>query len=621
MADVDLQAEDLRPYASVIATRIIEGSRQAAFEQTLHQLPKALGLESGDVEIRDGPRPLDSTQGEEHGLVVYREKRRPSWVAPEAPEDLPVFDTEHHLVLVSRRLEHVVVYISDARRRRRLVGAIGGDILSSLRLVHQEKLEALLQGPLRTLWLAGTHRSVDTKADSKVLAGRDLRFALSPLGDQTFYYNAARAHLPSLGQSVGISPKQSRIWAGPTKDWEDYKASVRSLVDILRATGRARASPIPVLAIPYTSATGVSGAHEMLIQPPELFSDTPGSLSKEAHDALQAWAYDSRFEVEGSKCADLTAEAYLRGVHVATLSLTVDISDPQKADIRVEGEKAEGADDGEYASLLDVCNASYLKVYYTSGQTLSSGALYNVRHRDQPFEGFEWADLNGYKPYREKPYVANPQPKENNLDFGRIGQDGSLFCWVYNHWPDLSGAANSHTGWLTTDDGAGEIADFVHLSEEADPTLTLIHIKSCSKSKQRKLAVTPYEQVVSQAIKNLRYLDSLNSSDALETPGKLVRDLVWRDGVTVPREEMTEQIRSLGGRYRRKVVVLQPHVQKAHYEHVREQLVANPKTTLQQPTLLRLLDTLLLAARASCAELGAELLVVGEHTAPPRPDG
>lgn len=66
-----------------------------------------------------------------------------------------------------------------------------------------------------------------------------------------------------------------------------------------------------------------------------------------------------------------------------------------------------------------------------------------------------------------------------------IGRDGgnSLFAWVVDHYAD---------GWLTCDDGQGEVADFVHLSPEGD--LTLIHIKKAG-SLNRRMSAGPYEEV------------------------------------------------------------------------------------------------------------------------------
>ena len=50
---------------------------------------------------------------------------------------------------------------------------------------------AFVRGKAPT-WLSATHRRTTVKADSKVLSGIDLRDALNPVEDQSYYFTAAR---------------------------------------------------------------------------------------------------------------------------------------------------------------------------------------------------------------------------------------------------------------------------------------------------------------------------------------------------------------------------------------------------------------------------------------------
>jgi hypothetical protein len=94
-----------------------------------------------------------------------------------------------------------------------------------------------------------------------------------------------------------------------------------------------------------------------------------------------------------------------------------------------------------------------------------------------------------------------------------------LFAWVVNRFAD---------GWLTCDDGSGEVADFVHVS--IDGVLTLVHVKGAkSNSKKRGIAVNAYEVVAAQAAKNLRYVQGPQLLDRLKNPG-VSRPACWTEG-------------------------------------------------------------------------------------------
>jgi hypothetical protein len=74
--------------------------------------------------------------------------------------------------------------------------------------------------------------------------------------------------------------------------------------------------------------------------------------------------------------------------------------------------------------------------------------------------------------------IRGKSPKKGKKGdvFARSWSDGdSLFCWVWNKWPNP--ADGGQRGWLANDDGAGEKAVH-HFDETAKPPiLTLIHVK------------------------------------------------------------------------------------------------------------------------------------------------
>ena len=81
--------------------------------------------------------------------------------------------------------------------------------------------------------------------------------------------------------------------------------------------------------------------------------------------------------------------------------------------------------------------------------------------------------------------------------------------------------------------------------------------------------------------------------------------LAWKDGEAASRKEFLTRLDALGSNFRRRVVILQPHVRRDLVAEVR----ANAAHT--QMSRLRRLDSLLHGAAASCRSVGAELLVVG----------
>jgi len=89
-------------------------------------------------------------------------------------------------------------------------------------------------------------------------------------------------------------------------------------------------------------------------------------------------------------------------------------------------------------------------------------------------------------------------------------------------------------GWLASNDGALEVADFIHLSDGGLPTLTPVHAKAAANNAaNRALAVSPYELVVSQAIKNLRHADPILAAD--EFMNRLGRQIQMPSGTTAFR--------------------------------------------------------------------------------------
>jgi hypothetical protein len=161
----------------------------------------------------------------------------------------------------------------------------------------------------------------------------------------------------------------------------------------------------------------------------------------------------------------------------------------------------------EVRQILDAldCSDDLVRVYYDTGHVIDGKGIYKRELRTAPFRGWEFADFAGHLVACEKP--ANTSSKDiHTLTGGPT--DLSLFGWVVRHFAK---------GWLTCDDGPGEIADFIHVDHAG--TLSLIHVKAAlSSANKRTVAVSAYEVVAGQAVKNLCYLESERLIRALHHP-------------------------------------------------------------------------------------------------------
>jgi hypothetical protein len=252
----------------------------------------------------------------------------------------------------------------------------------------------------------------------------------------------------------------------------------------------------------------------------------------------------------------------------------------------------------------------WIKVWYESGHTLTNGAIFEVRYRDQSFDKFCWGEFKDYEIKKEKFWQGETFP-DNLCDL--IGTRNSLFCWVRNKWPPCDGPYSETAGWLACDDGAMEIADFIHLDVGGkEPVLTQSHIKASeSDSAKRSFSVPRFERVTSQAVKNLRFLDRLNMEGGLRQGLKTqIGKCVWHDGLVSNRDEMLEAIAQIGASYRRVVVILQPQIRKSKLDEVRK-AISEGKSS-KDTDRIRQLDTLLLGAQASCRSFNAELWVLAD---------
>lgn len=533
--------------------------------------------------------------------LYYREQRQCSWT------DQPgVVDSLGQVVLVLRRKRLVAFHCSDVRVRNRLAAAIvrSDGLFAALSLIPAARLNRafISDNSPRTIWLSGIHRRTPAKADGKVLTGLDLRDALDPLEDQSYRFSSVRCDSSLTSVPVGLSPRRSRIWAGSSSDWADFRSTAERLLDHLAQTSDADVAPLPILAVAAPATP--TDAYDVALLPDDLFGSDP-DIDTGARREMEEIADHTQLDVTAHDGASFTAEVSVAGLVVGDLDFQVDVADPDRVVISVDGQAAGPGTDIQALFKIVRNRArrrSWLKVRYESGHTISDGALFSMRYRDMPFRGFAWADFSGFNVMQEKP---------GHLD--ETGRHQSLFCWVQRFWPSVAAHRLGDRGWLACDDGAMEIADFVHLDlDVSPPRLSLIHVKAAkSDAATRGIAVSPFEVVTGQAVKNVRYVDQLLLANGLgDGVGKKISRLVWENGRPSTREAMTAALAAVGSDYDRQVIVVQPQVTHDAVARAR----ADP--SCRDAARLIQLDSLLNGAGAACRNVSTSFFVVGDAQRP-----
>lgn len=547
------------------------------------------------IELADELPPV-MVEAVEYGILTFEQYRSPSWRYDDVVQDF-----RNHIVVFVRIADYLAVHVSDSGLRRLFTTALGDSSFVGFGQLHKEDPKllngAFVRGRSRTLWLSGIHARTSLKSDSKVYTGPDLRDSLDYLDDSSYHLTAARTEVGGdLNRVVGSNPKKSTVWIGPSQNWDEFLADTVATLSHLRDS-QADATPVPILAVPGDGGEPVNDALDLGFLPPDqvaedLFSDLPDEYVEQAQLAA-----NYGFEVVSQDGPNLTAITYREGARIGEILVHFDLSDPERVVAHATGDADApcwNQDMDRIAAAIER-EGSYT-VRYGSGHVIARQMLFRNRYRDFPFRGFRWDSFEGTSILREKPSSIE-----------RTGQEDSLFCWVQRNWPRIGGEGSQQDGWLLCDDGAGEVADFIHI-DSASSTLSLIHVKAAfSDSPGRRLAVAPFEVVCNQAVKNLRYLDAGNLRTRLAARiSSLNEAWVWNQGAASDRNSFLEMMSQLNPQYNRRVFIVQPHLRE-EFVGVGLDGATNASRLLQQ------LTTTLNAADASCRSLGAELTVIGSR--------
>lgn len=526
-----------------------------------------------------------------------RERRTfPSW----SGDRQDVVDVTNQLTLVVRRGSFVIVHtpVSDQALRKWL-----RRFNKLYRYLPSAVLRGTFRGDGKTVWLRGVHRRRITKADSKTIGGLRVQDALDDDDDASFALSAAAIDYVPGDESalvrgrMTVSPPRSRIYWKFQVDLPTFVAAAAETVDLLDKVLAAepRDELFPQLAVPESDLDNVYGAYDVSITDPDELFDMPdpeGDLAERA-ELLR----NSFLEVRGlGDSPAFTAVVGYEGAEVGTLSIKpIARGDGFDLDVRFA---ATPSNDTKTREIRDaIGDGDLMKVHYESGHTFDEHQINLQNQTAPPFANLEFADFSAYKVAQEKPPFRGDQAIHDNI--GKNG-DLSLFAWVVEQYPN---------GWLVCDDGAGEIADFLHL---VDGTLTAIHVKGAhNASPDRYVSVTAYQEVVGQAVKNLRLLTTESLVGRFASP-RIARPAAWFDGVRVSDlSGFVTELRARSTRCRTRVMIVQPHLLSSVHDAARAAAEADAPT--RNSRSLALLDGLLRSARKSVISLWDDLTVIGSE--------
>ena len=583
---------DTKPYLSVAlarSTRMIDdaellGQLVAEAEAWIEARGKRTGEEMFQPEISEGGAALQA--------FAYLFSKQAAWASEAA-----FTDTMHELLVIAVKDTKVAVCCTEAGVRDGLVNNLAGLV----RFTRSEVEQTFVGKQAKALWLKGIHTPTAAKADAKALLGRALELAIDPLGDQSYFYSAVKSHVPFGGAEslIGTAPGSARVWIG-RKSWTDFAVALNNIFDALAApAGGAPHGWLDILATESGSIDDAGALYAIAIVPPELLGDV--EIDAADREKAIAWAYAATFDILETDDPHPVVAVALDGTGLGTLRL--DFGNEASA-IKAEAtwlEEGPGSDVDRAACKQMLEDTRYLRAYF-EGATLAEGRLFNPAYRDEKF-AWEFADFTGYAITDEKPArwgnhslaALIAEKKENGDD------DDSLFAYVVEKlFPK---------GWLASDDGAMEFADFVHIDPESH-RVTLIHAKGSNKDNPgRGVSVSSYEVVVGQAVKNVRYLDRDNLARILENGvNKAIAGAVWFDGARQDdRAGIIAMANQLKPDHEKVVMVLQPQLTRSERDAC-DGGIGGPRGAR-----MRQLHTLMLAAELSCRAVGARLVSIGSE--------
>lgn len=551
-----------------------------------------------------------------HTVVTcfFRESHQPSWA--KASE---LLDIGHHYFTISVVHGFTVIHSSDNGVREAILEALTDASFSDLKKIDRSVLNAafLSETDIKTLWLFGVHRRTGIRPDTKTLTGSDLRYAINPIVDRSYAYNAARSAIRLTGadRSVGVNLHESTIWVRACRTWTEFLDTLRETTLVLHlARNLAIDSPIRTLTHPVDDLGKVCDAYDFTV----IDADALPNITESQRDRLRAIEENIRFDVDRPMQGDSVVRLSIHTTQGGLFYRGIVEAEPELKNGRIRFNL--GYQDVQPRSKMILKSSaerlfndpSLLQAWFESGHCITGGQCYAMSFSEERYPNFRWGVFKGFDVTREKPQSMTG----NGIDLNRIGAagDDSLFSWVLAALRRPRKATikgldhlkqNDQDHWLLCDDGAGEAADFVHMILAGDrPTVTFIHVKAAnSSSMNRKISVTAHEIVLSQAAKNVHLLDTEAFLKQMRTRiSSASSKIAWNGSTTVTGDAFVLAAVNAAStkQFRFHTVVVQPHTRRRSY-------ISSHGGALQR----RQLDSLLFTTQYAIAGGGAELSVIG----------
>lgn len=242
-----------------------------------------------------------------------------------------------------------------------------------------------------------------------------------------------------------------------------FIAATDEALTMLEKCLNAESPPDPTLpgyAVREHDLSEVRGAYDIRVASPEEVLDEPDPGGEQLRRA--ELLRDVLRDVRGNPTSSaLTVGIGREGASSTRLALRLAPTDAGVS-VLVDPTPHQQQDDLASQVVDAIESTDLLSIYYESGHTYTNRQIARQTVISPPFRSIMFCDFTGFNIKQEKPAGGTKQIHR------RIGQegDGSLFSWIQRECRD---------GWLICDDGAGEVADFLHLQE--DGTLRVIDVK------------------------------------------------------------------------------------------------------------------------------------------------
>jgi hypothetical protein len=657
-----VKTSNLSPYVSVNLFKNIAAIDKALTEKLIDERLKfeLSKLQNGKTEVEYEKINVDT--GTKWNVISYWHtvSTQPHWLA-----SLPSTQQEKYSGLLAERKCHLSVVLfsddftvlasTDSTLRRRLSSFLVSDfrqpggVLTCEVMSEEAMSSAFLKGQARQLWMQGLHRRTYLKPDSKTLLGQDLREAINPFSDQTYRLKSALSdwRVRSLGsvdlfdgiphdsalrqqevndlvstvakdpaKMIGVSFRDSFVWSRSTKDFNDFIAEVDDLCKIVKNLGASQSGSgydqqgYRALRKPQKTVlkAELGVAIDFSFDYPIQTEENITTRSLAYWEAVKDWSHKGNLYIEKTDEERFFVAAEFDGNMIAMLRVQPILSVNGKIDfvVTMDATQHQQIKDEFQALELIVDDFNDLaSVWYDKGFVITQREIFSLEYKDVPFTDWEWQAVTPI-------YVASKEKPDGSL-IGHNWKGNSLFDFVVQNAKKLF---NPSGDWfLLCDDGSGEIADFIFV-DVVSRSIKLIHVKGSSKAKTRDIATAQYEIVVSQAEKNLRFLDVTALIEKLrDNQSHQVSSLTWKNSRKVhDRKFAIDALMNIGKFPDKEVIVFQPHVKKSTWENYDMNLRVNNNLTIKDKVQFLRLKTLLAGLEQNCKSMGARFKSWGDDS-------